>query len=174
MAEHAGPVDEALVALVDIAEAQETASVFEPGVMLTINGLVISGTLVASWRWAELMDEVIRPGTDRARPAPAAEAALAAVFASLGDEYRGRRADRARAGEAMATVADDYAAAMSLVRSPEWIHLAAARLLSGPDGLVPEGGILWRGRLAAVDGWSLGRMQHSGQDTGPEPGPEAG
>ena len=42
--------------------------------------------------------------------------------------------------------------------TPEYVHLRAARVISG-QGLVPQGiPMLWRGRIAAVDGFAIGSL----------------
>ena len=43
-----------------------------------------------------------------------------------------------------------------------YIHLKEAQFFFGADRPIPtEGGVLWRGRLSEVDGFSMGRMKTS-------------
>jgi len=44
---------------------------------------------------------------------------------------------------------------------PNYLHLDNARYLFGNSPLVPSNGILWRGKIREVDGFSLGQMHSS-------------
>jgi hypothetical protein len=45
---------------------------------------------------------------------------------------------------------------------PEFIHLVEANLYLGGDNMTPsKGGVLWRGRLAEIDGFTLGKLSIS-------------
>lgn len=44
---------------------------------------------------------------------------------------------------------------------PNYLHLDNARYLFGNSPLVPSNGILWRGKIRSVDGFSLGQMHTS-------------
>lgn len=44
-------------------------------------------------------------------------------------------------------------------RAPEWIHLKEAQAIRDDGLMIPgKGGVFWRGRLAAIDGFCFGRM----------------
>lgn len=96
-------------------------------VTLISRGLVAEGQLVAEARWLDELAHLLEAGS------PAA-AALAGVFRN-------------------ASAAVEMAAAVG-GETGELVHLMGATVRAG-DVVVATG--LWRLRLAAVDGWKLGR-----------------
>lgn len=43
--------------------------------------------------------------------------------------------------------------------APEWLHLKGAKTVREDGRMIPyEGGLFWRGRIAAIDGFCLGQM----------------
>lgn len=45
---------------------------------------------------------------------------------------------------------------------PEWLHLRDAQTFKGDGNTIPsDGGVFWRGRISAVDGFHLGMLRAS-------------
>jgi hypothetical protein len=105
------------------------------GVTLNVGGLIISGTLVGMKEYFDSLVAGLRTARGNAM-----------INEVLGERFN-KFAEKA--SEIMTAPYKD------LWKEPEYIHLKNARWYT-PGGAIPTKGILWRGRLGAVDGFSLG------------------
>ena len=114
------------------------------GVTLHVAGVVISGTLISGRKFFHHIAQALREAAAR-HDAQAAEG-LAEGFTAVADSYR-LWAEHERQSDSN----DDQDAIRPLTL---YIHLRDAAVYA-PGG-PPLPGMLWRGRLAHVSGWSLG------------------
>lgn len=113
-------------------------------VTLLVDGLVVTGeTIPHAMFWNEQADDMEGWTPGASTDADSADVALMAAKA-FAEVFRGR------ANEAAALAEDESESAFL----PRYIHLRNATIHS--PGQVRNVG-LWRGRLSAVSGWSLGR-----------------
>lgn len=120
--------DPILETLVEVAQRVDG---FGYGITLMADGVVVSGLLVGAGDW---LDEFARVHVDA--PALSGEEASGDWARTLAERFTPASDD------------DD--------RRYGHIHLRDARFFSGAELLPHGGGALWRGRLAAVSGWSPG------------------
>jgi hypothetical protein len=112
----------------------------EMRVTLHVNGLVVTGKLISGATfWTESADDL---GDQGSGPSEFV-GTLASEMRRLAADYRDAYAEDA---------GDHDREAMS-----DFVHLRDARTLT-PYGPVPSSGALWRGRMASVDGFSLGEL----------------
>jgi hypothetical protein len=137
---HAGPRerprDPGLDTLVDIANRSHVPL----GITLFVHGLVITGEMISERQYfAEQVETVARLLEPAGVAVGTAEGSRAGAPRSPGEG--GRRQEDAPLEEP---------------GEPEFVHLRNARLLTGGT-IVPTGGsgFLWRGRVSAVDGYSV-------------------
>jgi hypothetical protein len=117
----------------------------EVGITLTIGGSTITGRLVAAKEYRK-------------------------EFGRLMARLSGVDPDSAEGAEVVATFSPDEASPVTgldpevvpLAEHPGYLHLKQARVSLGPD-LAPAEGVLWRGRISRVDGWSLGHLRPGGR-----------
>jgi hypothetical protein len=109
----------------------------EIDVALHVAGLVVTGTLTSGQRYFELMGDALSKATTNM---PEVTEALKAV-AKFGDFYAPR----------------DEEEKSDRPDTPQYIHLRNARYFSPAGGPIPaSGGLLWRGRVTEVSGFSIG------------------
>lgn len=125
-----------------LVRAANRGSDFSFGITLHVGGALVTGELVGGTTfWAEQAEHVRRTGVGTGVEA----------MASMMDEVARYYEEELGSGE---DGADDADASRNL--TPEaFIHLRNARTITS-QGDVPSEGTFWRGRLAAVDGYSLG------------------
>lgn len=116
----------------------------EFGVTLNVHGTIVSGTMIGGKQYLEEMAGLMgASSTSEQGDGTTFEQVMAEFFRSwipLLDKRKGT---------------DDEIPAPA----PRYIHLRDARTLMGGGTIVPsKGGVLWRGRVAAIDGFSLGSL----------------
>jgi hypothetical protein len=123
-------VDWYLQRLVSIANASE----LEVGITLVIGGSVVSGRLIGGRKYFE---EFAR---------------------EFSDAWPGDAKDRIR--DAFARQGEIYSAGSEEDKAvpPQFIHLADARCFYPGSQLPNNSGVLWRGKINAVSGFSLGAL----------------
>lgn len=108
----------------------------EMGISLVANGALVSGTLISGKQYFETFAREISqawPGDDEAKES------IRSAFASNAEMYE----------------ADTEEENLPL---PQYIHLKNATVRT-PNGPIPaQGGMLWRGKLNAISGFSLGSI----------------
>ena len=105
-------------------------------ITLTVGGTLITGTLVADHVWMRRQADLFGQSEGGKR--------FADFFSHITELTQSR---------ALAELEEDDSA------EPIYIHLLNAQTLAGNNAHYPDDGTgMWRGRLASVDGWSLGRL----------------
>ncbi|MCX5542594.1 gas vesicle protein [Paraburkholderia sp. CNPSo 3076] len=105
----------------------------EMGITLVCGGSVVSGTLISGATYFESFAD--------------------AFTSAWPTEDEGRNTMR----DALSRPASMYGAGKSDALGPSFIHLKNARVCT-PSGSAPNPGMLWRGRLTEVSGFSLGSI----------------
>ena len=118
----------------------------ELSITLQVGGVLVSGTLIGISRYFELLSEQIRSANGSKVLAEAIADGFAQVAKSMDEEA--------------VVVSEKETESESVERAPlpNFIHLRDVRF-SGPslDSSGVNRNLLWRGGVAAVDGWFLGQ-----------------
>jgi len=128
--------------LMGLVEAVNTLDM-ELGVTLHVSGVIVSGTLISGSKFMGQVAQALKEAA-ASQNAPSAEG-LAEGFAAVAGSYR-----QWAQHEREKTRDDDEA----LRPLTQYIHLQDAEVRA--PGEPPFPGMLWRGRLAHVSGWSFG------------------
>tara|TARA_B100000929_G_C15389865_1_gene380807 strand:- start:359 stop:772 length:414 start_codon:yes stop_codon:yes gene_type:complete len=107
------------------------------GVTLYVNGAVITGELISQKRYVEEIVSDLRGPMESALKTHSSS--VLDAISRVGDMPNGSTGEEGEASE--------Y----------EFVHLSGAQCFSG-NNRVPSNGAPWRGKLAAIDGFMLGRM----------------
>ena len=109
----------------------------EVGITLSVRGHLVSGLLISPQTYFHLLaEQFAKPFADAGSSDAESIRALVRGF----DESTGKEEDPAA----------------------QYIHVRDARVYTGHQGPVSPDGMLWRGKVAAVDGFSLGHFQGGG------------
>ncbi|MFF1275058.1 hypothetical protein ACFVZC_16820 [Streptomyces marokkonensis] len=149
--------DYVLVQLVELANR----SGLEFGVTVASNGQTITGTLISNQKWFEAQAEFVRTASG----ASSDEVGLHTVFESWRDVNREASAEDTKVHEALKDIELPERFQKAIDEAEQragYIHLSGARYVSS-QGFMPAEGVLWRGRLDAVTGWSVGEMRTGGE-----------
>ena len=103
----------------------------EFGVTLTVGSGVVTGTLISAQKYFAAFGELFAGGM------PGDGSEVEASFRKLGEP--------------------EPEVGGSFPLAPQFIHLKDAKLIT-PSGAVPNQGVLWRGTIASINGFSLGLM----------------
>jgi hypothetical protein len=111
-------------------------------ITLSVGGLLISGDMIGGKTY---FDEFARQFKDGFRNISSETAStIEEAFKRLGDVYDPIQKE---------------SQGIAAISKPHLIHLKDAQIYQSGAGLPPsEKGVLWRGRLEAVDGFTLGRV----------------
>jgi hypothetical protein len=119
-------------------------------ITLSVGGMLISGILTSDSEYLKLLGEGIRAVTELPD-------AVTEAFANLAESAQNAARERQREEEEEAEALGEEDG----VR-PAYIHLKDAKLFLAADmGLPTQGGVLWRGKIASVDGFVLGAFTPS-------------
>jgi len=116
------------------------ASDLELGITLQVSGQTITGTMIGGKKYFKLFAESFSdawPFEDKKERKEIREA-----FEANGKIYEGKGDDEPR-------------------RSTQYIHLADARIFEGGRQVPHSEGMLWRGKVNSVSGFSLGTLTES-------------
>jgi hypothetical protein len=126
----------------------------EAPITLSVGGMLISGTLTSYSEYLKLVGEHMRAIT-----IPELRDALTEAFANLAESAQNALRERRRKEE----MADSSGQEPEDDFRPPYIHVRDARLFLAADmGMPTQGGALWRGKIASVDGFVLGSFTLSG------------
>ena len=126
------------------------------GLVLVVGGATISGKLVSNWAWFKKVEENIR----KSAPSHAGEPnGMAEIFSWFGDEMISMREDSTKITHVFDQLPTSAQQALADSDRTEFIHLEDARVYEPGYPGMPGNGMLWRGRLKDVCGWSLGLFE---------------
>lgn len=108
----------------------------EMGITLTVGGSVVSGMLISGDKYFEEFSTAFAAGFGEADESTQN---IKSSVNRFGDKYRNDRASE------------------DSVEPPVYIHLKKAKHYSAA-GAIPRQHVIWRGKISAVDGFSLGIM----------------
>ncbi|THD83277.1 MAG: hypothetical protein E7812_00345 [Phenylobacterium sp.] len=114
----------------------------EVGVTLTVGGSIVSGTIISGVRYFEEFGQLFATGLND----PEVAAQTATAFAGWGQIYQ---------------TPEGVDAGTFRRPAPTYIHLRDARFFGVGQTPIPATngpGFLWRGKISAVDGFSLGSL----------------
>lgn len=115
--------------ILDILVSFANTSSGEFSMTLNVPGGVVSGNVIGISEWLERVATLLEPHSDD----------FAGAFRHIKDDHAERTRD------------DDGPA-------PKFIHLDGAHWIDS-SGTTPEGdGVLWRGRISDIAGWSFGKV----------------
>jgi hypothetical protein len=154
-------VDHALEAVVGAINALIERQDGGPGVVLTLGGLVISGTIIPDWQWFDEVEHAARA------------AFVVHVGGSIDDEHGGwarlfkgaaeslarDHAERRAVQGATEDLPDRYQRLLAQQDRTPCIHLTEARVVAPGVSPLPPAGMHWRGRLSEISGWSFGHLR---------------
>lgn len=151
-----------------VAVANKQGGDFAVGVTLTVHGAIIGGLLVPATRWMKDYEDRLAADLPPAEPDGIAGHGLAAIFIATREHLTEAIAedqamqDALDALEAEGRLAARYAHIVNEEQSPTYIHLRHAKYWhpAASQGMPGNDGMLWRGRLSQVDGWSMGNYEH--------------
>lgn len=121
-----------------VALANETG--LEIGITLTVGGGVVSGTLISGKKYFEKFAKEFSaawPGEGKQD--------IESSFSKFGAIYDKSESEQDKPANP----------------SPQYIHLADARVFHGREMLPSSVGVMWRGKINAISGFSLGSLSAS-------------
>jgi hypothetical protein len=153
-------LDQALEVVVGAINALTDRQDGGPGVVLTLGGLVISGTIIPDWQWFDDVEHAARA------------AFVVHVGGCIDDEHGGwsrlfrgaaealakEHAERRAAREVTEGLPDRYQRLVAQQDQTTYIHLTGARVVAPGVSPLPAAGMHWRGRLSEISGWSFGHF----------------
>jgi hypothetical protein len=153
-------VDRALATVVgainDLTEIQDDG----PGVVLTLGGLVVSGTVIPDWQWFDELEHAARAAfvVHTGGSIDDEHGGWASLFEGVAESLVQQRNERRCAREATARLSARYQHLVAQEDRTTYIHLREARVIAGGVSPLPVAGMYWRGRMSEVSGWSFGHL----------------
>ncbi|MFF4210882.1 hypothetical protein ACFYZE_16285 [Streptomyces sp. NPDC001796] len=142
-------LDYSLVTLVNLLNASKE-DIGGPWLVLTTGGLVISGQLIPNWLWFETYEKELETPSD--------ENPWAYFFSSFKDTLKEEKEEQDKAEAAAESLAPRFQQAILEATTTGFIHLRKAKVFHPGQSPLPANGMLWRGRLIDIAGWSFGRL----------------
>lgn len=128
-----GMPDWALLKFVDIANRTQAGMTMT----LYLGGSVVTGILIGGREYFEMLGQQIAPALGKS-PEEGKE-----LYRELVDQHYPSMDEENEEGP-----------------PPSFVHMKGARVIS-PTGSMPSEGMLWRGRLSRVDGFSIGTLRQA-------------
>jgi len=123
------------------------------GLVLFVGGSVVSGRLIPNWLWFRKVADGLREQEDSEGKPPSG---LREMFNYFEQEMISLQKDIVKIFEVIDKVPEHARDALAAADRTELIHLEDARVFQPGYPGMPGNGMLWRGRLAEISGWSLG------------------
>ena len=149
--------DQVLTSLVNIINSSQGEG-DGPGLVLTLGGLTVSGSLIPNWLWFADMRRQIAEATGNKSLDLDEASGMELFFKSWEDLTIEGKAETEAARAASENLAFRYQDAIRDKDSTVYIHLRDARIFQPGQAGMPGNGMLWRGRLNEVTGWSFGKF----------------
>jgi len=119
-----------------------------------------SGSRGGDWQWAdEMADTIHRAYVDSDLPIEREEPWVR-LFRQMKERIRKASQEHTAAMLLLDQMSERFQDALVHVDRTGYIHLKDARVFTPGRKGMPGVGMLWRGRLDAVSGWSLGTLGH--------------
>jgi hypothetical protein len=153
--ENQAVIDAVLLTLVRSMNGKtEIASDFDGiGVALSLGGSTISGKLIPNWLWFKKVEQNLRDQEDQYQ---IMTSGLREVFDFFGNEMISLRNEANEIFDVLSKVPERVRPSLAAADRTEFIHLEDARIFYPGQPGMPANGMLWRGRLRDIAGWSLG------------------
>jgi hypothetical protein len=162
-------VDRALGTVVEVINALTELQDDGPGVVLTVGGLVVSGTVIPDWQWFDEVEHAARAAfvVHTGGAIDDEHGGWARLFRGVAESLVQARDEHRAAREATERLSDRYQRLLADDDRTNYIHLREARVVAAGASSLPVAGMHWRGRLSEVSGWSFG---HLGAEPSATPG----
>lgn len=157
-------VDRALEAVVGEINSLTKRQPGGPPIVLTLGGLIVSGTIIPDWQWFDEVEKAAHAGftVHTSGSIDDEHGGWARLFEGVSESIvRGRQEHRA-AEKAAEGLSERYRNLLAHEDRTSYIHLTDARVLAPDVSALPTGGMHWRGRLSEVSGWSFGLIGSAG------------
>ncbi len=153
-------VDRALETVVGAINALTEPQDDGPGVVLTLGGLVISGTVISDWQWFDEVEHTARAAfvVHTGGSVDDEHGGWAKLFKGAAEALAQARDEHRAAREATERLPDRYQRRVAHENRTHYIHLREARVVAAGVSPLPVAGMHWRGRLSEVSGWSFGHL----------------
>lgn len=153
------PRDRALEAVVATINAMTERQDDGPGVVLTVGGLVLSGTVIPDWQWFDEVEHQARAAfvVHTGGSIDDEHGGWATLFEGVAESLRQARDEQQAAREATERLPDRYRHCLAQDDRADYIHLREAGVIGGVSSQ-PVAGMHWRGRLSEISGWSFGHL----------------
>jgi hypothetical protein len=154
------PVDRAREMVVGAINALTELQDDGPGVVLTLGGLVVTGTVIPDWQWFDEVEHaaraafVVHPGGS----VDDEHGGRAGLFKGVAESLVQARDERQAARAAAHRLSERYQRCLAREDRADYIHLCDARVVAPGVTPLPAAGMHWRGRLSEVSGWSFGHL----------------
>jgi hypothetical protein len=160
MARHGDPeIDRALEVVVSEINSLTERQDGGPGVVLTVGGLVIGGTIIPDWQWFDEVEHAARAAftVHSGGSIDDESGGWARLFRGVSESLARERDEHRAARNAVGGLAVRYRRLLAREDRISYIHLSDARvILPGGGSSQSAAGMHWRGRLSEVSGWSFG------------------
>jgi hypothetical protein len=153
-------VDRALESVVGAINALREPHDDGPGVVLTLGGLVVSGTVIPDWQWFDEVEHAARAAfvVHTGGSVDDEHGGWARLFKGVAESLMQARDEHRAAREATEALSDRYQRFLAQEDRTNYIHLRDARVVAAGVSPLPAAGMHWRGRLSEVSGWSFGHL----------------
>jgi hypothetical protein len=148
--------DHTLTSLVRITNSQTEEGGDGIGVVLTLGGAFISGKIIPNWLWFAEVERRLRGQENPANGGVAG--GLSELFSFFRQELISMREDESKIAQVYEKLPERVQQTLGANDHTEYIHLADARVFHPGQPGMPGNGMLWRGRLKDISGWSLGLL----------------
>ena len=150
-------VDRALEAVVGAINALTELQDDGPGVVLTLGGLVVTGTVIPDWQWFDEVEHAARAAfvVHTGGSIDDEHGGWARLFEGVAESLVQARDEYRAAREAAEGLSDRYQRFLAQDDRTNYIHLREARVVAAGVNPLPAAGMHWRGRLSEVSGWSF-------------------
>jgi hypothetical protein len=153
-------IDQALEAVVGAINALTERQDGGPGVVLTLGGLVVSGTIIPDWQWFDDVEHAARAAfvVHVGGCIDDEHGGWARLFKGAAESLANDHAERRAAREVTEGLPDRYQRLVAQHDQTTYIHLTEARVVAPGANPLPPAGMHWRGRLSEIAGWSFGHL----------------
>jgi hypothetical protein len=153
-------VDQVLETVVGAINALTERQDGGPGVVLTLGGLVVSGTIIPDWQWFDEVEHAARAAfvVHVGGCIDNEHGGWARLFEGAAESLVKDHAERRAARKVTEGLPDRYQRFLVQQDQTTYIHLTDAQVVASSVSLLLAAGMHWRGRLSEISGWSFGHL----------------